>query len=70
MNGTWRYFDSESQAIEEENVFRRQLAEMNGSQVTERVWETGVPIESVASVALEMPVQVYRIRSNPPLSCY
>lgn len=23
MNGTWRYFDSEKQAIEEENVFRR-----------------------------------------------
>ena len=28
MNGTWRYFVSESQAIEVENVFRRQLAQI------------------------------------------
>lgn len=70
MNGTWRYFDSEKQAIEEENVFRRQLARMNGSPVNERVWKTGVPIESVASVALDVPTRVYRIRSNPPLSYY
>ena len=26
MNGTWLYFDSEGQAIQEENIFRRQLA--------------------------------------------
>jgi hypothetical protein len=26
-NGTWRYFDSEGQAIEEENIFRRQYSE-------------------------------------------
>ena len=26
MAGTWRYFDSERQAIEEENIFRRELA--------------------------------------------
>lgn len=50
MNGFWRYFHSEAQAIEEENIFRRQLAAMNGSPVTERVWKTGVPIESVVSV--------------------
>jgi hypothetical protein len=70
MNGTWRYFDSERQAIEEENIFRRQSAQMNGSPVTERVWKTGVPIESVASAVVEMPTQIYRIRSNPPLSYY
>jgi hypothetical protein len=70
MNGTWRYFDSESQAIEEENTFRRQLALMNGSPVTERAWKTGIPIESVAGIVLEMPMQVYRIRSNPPVSYY
>ena len=70
MNGTWRYFDSESQAIEEENTFRRQRAEMNGSPVTERVWKTGVPIESVVSVTLDMAAQIYHIRSNPPLSYY
>ena len=29
-NGTWRYADSEGQAIEEENIFRAQLAEKNG----------------------------------------
>lgn len=29
-NGTWRYFDSEGQAIEEENLFRRQLSEYRG----------------------------------------
>ena len=26
-NGTWRYADSEGQAVEEENIFRAQLAE-------------------------------------------
>lgn len=29
-NGTWRYFDSEGQAIEEENLYRRQHAVVNG----------------------------------------
>lgn len=29
-NGTWRYFDSEGQAIEEENLFRRQYASYSG----------------------------------------
>ena len=70
MNGTWRYFDSERQAIEEENIFRRQSAEINGSPVTERVWKTGIPIESVTSVTVDMAAQIYRIRSNPPLSYY
>ncbi len=31
-NGTWRYFDSEGQAIEEENIFRRQHGEGQGLQ--------------------------------------
>lgn len=30
VSGTWRYFDSEGQAIEEENIFRRQFSEANG----------------------------------------
>jgi hypothetical protein len=30
VNGTWRYFDSEGQAIHEENVFRRQHGEIHG----------------------------------------
>jgi len=29
-NGTWRYFDSEGQAIEEENIFRTQYSEAHG----------------------------------------
>jgi hypothetical protein len=29
-NGTWRYADSEGQAIEEENIFRAQLGQQNG----------------------------------------
>jgi hypothetical protein len=29
-NGTWRYFDSEGQAIEEENVFRQQHSDGQG----------------------------------------
>lgn len=29
-NGTWRYNNSEAQAIEEENVFRRQLSQIQG----------------------------------------
>jgi hypothetical protein len=30
VSGTWRYFDSEGQAIEEENIFRGQLSESRG----------------------------------------
>ena len=70
MNGSWRYFDSEQQAIEEENIFRRQIAEMNGRPITERYWKTGVPIESLVSVAVDSAAQIYHIRSNPPLSYY
>lgn len=66
MRGTWRYFDSEQQAIEEENIFRRELALIKGVPVTERAWLTGVPIESVAGFKKEPPKN-YHIRSNPPL---
>lgn len=44
MNGTWRYFKSERQAIEEENIFRQQLAEMQDKPFNERVYVSGRPI--------------------------
>lgn len=47
MNGTWRYFASERQAIEEENIFRRQLAEMQGRMPSQRFRKSGVPISEV-----------------------
>lgn len=49
MNGTWRYFASERQAIEEENVFRRQLADMQGRKPTQRFRKNGIPISEVKS---------------------
>lgn len=40
--GTWRYFDSEGQAIAEENTFRRQLAQHQGTAEPElRAWVSG-----------------------------
>lgn len=44
MNGTWRYFKSERQAIEEENIFREQLAEQQQKPFLERVYTSGLPI--------------------------
>jgi hypothetical protein len=44
MNGTWCYFASERQAIQEENIFRRQLARMLGSAPTQRFRVRGVRI--------------------------
>lgn len=44
MNGTWRYAKSERQAIEEENIFRRQLAESKREPYRERVYVSGIPI--------------------------
>jgi hypothetical protein len=44
MNGTWRYFKSEHQAIEEENIFRQQQAEIDNSIYNERVYISGMPI--------------------------
>ena len=64
MNGSWRYFDSEGQAIEEENIFRREMAVLNGDSVTERFWKTGIPIESVVNLS-DFVTRRYFIRSNP-----
>lgn len=44
MNGTWMYFKSERQAIQEENIFRRQLAEIKQQPYLERVYVSGLPI--------------------------
>jgi len=44
MNGTWAYAESELQAIQEENVFRRQLAKMNHRPYLERVYVSGAPV--------------------------
>jgi hypothetical protein len=48
MNGTWRYFASEDQAIEEENIFRRQLAEQQGRPWQQRYRIDGILISDVA----------------------
>jgi hypothetical protein len=50
MAGTWRYFASERQAIEEENVFRQELAESLGKPPTRRFWKTGVLVNNVDNV--------------------
>ncbi len=47
MSGTWRYFDSEAQAIEEENIFRLQLAERQGRTATQRYRKDGVLISDL-----------------------
>ncbi|MEJ2155436.1 MAG: hypothetical protein P8X96_08875 [Desulfobacteraceae bacterium] len=44
MNGTWRYFDSGAQAIEEENICRRELAKIQGRHPTQRFRIDGVLI--------------------------
>jgi hypothetical protein len=53
MKGTWRYFASERQAIEEENVFRRDLARMQGKPATERV-ETTLPAQEAYSTGVDV----------------
>ncbi len=52
MQGTWRYFASEKQAIEEENQFRIDLADINGEKPRLRYHTNGVSITSVASGGL------------------
>ncbi len=42
MKGTWRYFKSEQQAIEEENDFRKDLALMQGKEPALRFGKRGV----------------------------
>ncbi len=44
MQGTWLYMRSERQAIEEENIFRRELAQIKKQPFLERVYVSGVPI--------------------------
>lgn len=44
MQGTWLYFKSEHQAIQEENIFRKQLAELSNKPYQERVYVSGIPI--------------------------
>jgi hypothetical protein len=47
MNGSWRYFASERQAIEEENIFRSQLAQKLGSTPTQRYRANGISIRDL-----------------------
>ena len=47
MKGTWRYFKSEQQAIEEENDFRKDLALMQGKEPALRFGKRGVLIGDV-----------------------
>lgn len=44
MKGSWLYFKSEQQAINEENIFRQQLAEKKNQPFHERVFIGGLPI--------------------------
>ena len=44
MQGTWRYFKSERQAIEEENEFRKEMAAIEDKPFEERVYVSGMPI--------------------------
>ena len=53
MKGTWLYFKSEQQAIEEENIFRQQLAEIQNQPFHERVYVSGLPICPEADQAID-----------------
>ncbi|MGB5424593.1 MAG: hypothetical protein WBN03_20675 [Desulfobacterales bacterium] len=50
MKGSWRYFASEKQAIEEENIFRRDLASIQNTSVMERWRQNGALISNVDSI--------------------
>lgn len=60
MKGTWRYFKSEKQAIEEENRFRRDLARMQGRSAKLRFRKSGVMIsefeKAAGGAAVSLPV--------------
>ncbi len=47
MNGTWRYFASERQAIEEENLFRSEQAAIQGRTATVRFRKRGIMISEL-----------------------
>jgi len=49
MKGTWRYFASEKQTIEEENEFRKDLAVINDEPVRLRYRTKGAMINKLAS---------------------
>ncbi len=49
MQGTWRYFASEKQAIEEENDFRIDWAKVNGEKPRLRYHTNGVLITTIAA---------------------
>ena len=55
MRGTWRYFASERQAIEEENDFRRQLALHHNQPLQLRYRQAGVPIDQVDAATASAP---------------
>jgi len=50
MKGTWCYFASERQAIEEENAFREDLARLRGQAPARRSRSNGVPVSNVDEV--------------------
>ena len=50
MKGSWRYFASEKQAIEEENIFRRDLGLLQNTPVMERWRQNGALISNVDSI--------------------
>lgn len=56
MQGTWRYFDSEGQAIEEENKFRIDLAEINKAKANLRYFTKGVHISKVGLGGIGYPL--------------
>lgn len=57
MQGTWRYFASEKQAIEEENEFRIDLAKINKENPRLRSHLRGVKISSIGPASLGYSLQ-------------
>lgn len=51
MLGDWRYFASEEQAIEDENIFRKELAIMQGKAITERFGVNGHEMGLISKTA-------------------
>lgn len=55
MQGTWRYFASEAQAVEEENIFRRELATNKNQTVALRFGKDG---ERISDLDMATKLQV------------
>ena len=68
MLGTWLYFDSEGQAIREENIFRLQQSQLAGTKPTERTYKTGRLRDTVAQLGDTNCSITYQIRINPPIA--